>query len=255
MKMRPRVIPVLLMGKNGGLVKGQKFKDYKYLGDPINTVRIFNDKEVDEILVLDIMASKEGREPRYELLKDIATEAFMPLGYGGALKSVDQIRKILSLGFEKVCLNTTAIDRPALIKEAADTFGVSTVVVAIDIKKNFWGSYKVFDYSKGKNTDKEPLSWAQEVEALGAGEVIINCVDRDGLMVGYELEMIKKIATAVKIPVVASGGAGSIEDFESAIKDAKASAVAAGSFFVFHGPHRAFLISYPRDTELRKRFQ
>lgn len=249
MEMRPRVIPTLLL-KNSGLVKSEKFKTFKYLGDPINIVKIFNEKEVDEIMVLDILASKEGREPQYDLLKDIAGEAFMPLGYGGGLKNVEQIRKILSLGFEKVCLNASALANKELIREASQIFGSSTIVICIDVKKNFWGKHEVYNHADGK-TYGSPAEWAQNIEALGAGELIINSVDRDGTLSGYDLELTKSVSSITTIPVIACGGAGAKVHFSEAVKSGGASAVAAGSFFVFQGPHRAVLISYPSDKELR----
>lgn len=249
MVMRPRVIPTLLL-KNSGLVKSERFKNFKYLGDPVNIVKIFNDKEVDEIMILDILASKENREPQYELLKDIAGEAFMPLGYGGGLNSVAQIRKILTLGFEKVCLNSTALKRPELISESADVFGSSTIVVAMDVKKNFWGKYEVFDHTTGK-TLGNPVEWAKKIQLLGAGELIVNSVDKDGTMSGYDIDLIRSISAVTHIPLIASGGAQSVKDLEEAVKKGGASAAAAGSFFVFQGPHRAVLVSYPSEQQLQ----
>ncbi len=253
MMMRPRIIPSLLL-RNSGLVKGEKFKDYKYLGDPINIVKIFNEKEVDEIFLLDIGATDSGGEPRYDFLQDIASEAFFPLGYGGGLKNCEQIRKILSSGFEKVSINTAAVENPGFIKEAAQTFGSSTIVVSIDVKKSFLGGYTVFTHSGQKKTKLKVTEWAEQIEDLGAGEILINSIDQDGTMSGYDLALIEQVASRVKIPVVAAGGAGTLQHMVEAVQKTGASAAAAGSFFVFQGPHRAVLVSYPTDQEIRDHF-
>jgi cyclase len=253
MMMRPRIIPSLLVSGTG-LVKGQKFKDYKYLGDPINIVKIFNEKEVDEIFLLDVKTTVEKSEPRYEFLQDIASEAFFPLGYGGGLRSCEQIRKILSSGFEKVSINTGAIENPQLIKEAAETFGSSTIVVSIDAKKALLGGHTVYSHSGQKKTKLKPVDWAKKVEELGAGEILINSIDQDGSMNGYDLGLIEQVASEVSIPVVAAGGAGTLRHMVEAVQKSKASAAAAGSFFVFQGPHRAVLVSYPTDQEIRDHF-
>lgn len=244
--MRTRIIPTLLL-KGHGFYKSQKFKDLRYLGDPINILKIFNEKEVDEVLILDISVSKEGMEPQYDLLRDLAGEAFMPLGYGGGIKDVSQIKKILNMGFEKVCLNSSALQNPLFVKEAAKVFGSSTIAVMVDVKKNFFGKYEVFNHTTSKSSS-DPLKWTKELEELGVGELILNSVDRDGVMKGYDLELIHAISSQVAVPVVASGGAGSVQDLHAAIKNG-ASAVAAGSLFVFQGPLRAVLVSYPSDEE------
>lgn len=244
--MRTRIIPTLLL-KGHGFYKSQKFKDLRYLGDPINILKIFNEKEVDEVLILDISVSKDGQEPQYDLLRDLAGEAFMPLGYGGGIKNISQIKKILNMGFEKVCLNSSALENPLFVKEAAKVFGSSTIAVMVDVKKNFFGKYEVYNHVTSKSS-LDPLKWAKELEDLGVGELILNSVDRDGVMKGYDLELIKTISSQVVVPVVASGGAGSIQDLHAAINGG-ASAVAAGSFFVFQGPLRAVLVSYPSDEE------
>lgn len=247
--MRTRIIPTLLL-KGHGFYKSEKFKNLRYLGDPINILKIFNEKEVDEVLILDISASKEGAEPQYDLLQDLAGEAFMPLGYGGGIKSIDQIKKILNMGFEKVCINSSALRNPQFVKEAAHVFGSSTISVMIDIKKSFFGKYEVFNHTTGK-TVSDPMRWAKELEGLGVGEIILNSVDRDGGMKGYDLEMVKEISSQVRVPLVASGGAGSVEDLYAAVENG-ASAVAAGSLFVFQGPLKAVLVSYPSDDECNR---
>ncbi|MFV8258359.1 AglZ/HisF2 family acetamidino modification protein [Bdellovibrio bacteriovorus] len=244
--MRTRIIPTLLL-KGHGFYKSQKFKDLRYLGDPINILKIFNEKEVDEVLILDISVSKEGQEPQYDLLKDLAGEAFMPLGYGGGIREISQIKKILNMGFEKVCLNSSALSNPLFVKEAAKVFGSSTIAVMVDVRKSFFGKYEVFNHVTGKSSS-DPLRWSMELESLGAGEIILNNVDRDGVMKGFDLDLIKSISSKVSVPVVASGGAGSVQDLHAAIQEG-ASAVAAGSLFVFQGPLRAVLVSYPSDEE------
>lgn len=247
--MRIRIIPTLLL-QDQGFYKTEKFKNSKYLGDPINILKIFNEKEVDEVLILDISASKNGMEPQYDFLSDLAGEAFMPLGYGGGIKNTDQIKKILNLGFEKVCLNAAALKTPKFVEEAASVFGSSTIAVMVDVKKSFLGRYEVFNHSTGK-AFLDPLKWVMELESLGVGEIILNSVDRDGVMRGYDLDLIRLISSKIKVPLVASGGAGSIGDLHSAVESG-ASAVAAGSLFVFQGPLRGVLISYPNDEECRK---
>lgn len=247
---RHRVIPVLLL-KNGGLYKTIKFTDPKYIGDPINAIRIFNDKEVDELVLLDIAATIEKKDPNLSVLKDIASECFMPLSFGGGIRSIEMIREILNVGVEKVVLNTAAVERPALILESSRFFGNSTIAVSIDAKKNLLGNYVVYTYGGREKTKLNPVDWAIELERLGAGEIIINSIEQDGMMQGYDCKLIKSVADAVSIPVIAAGGAGSVKDFAKAINDCNASAVAAGSYFVFQGKHRAVLITYPSKIEIQ----
>ncbi len=242
--LRTRVIPVLLV-QDGGLYKTQRFKDPKYVGDPINAVKIFNEKEVDEIIVLDISATRENRGPDFNLIADIATECFMPFCYGGGVKNIEEMKKLFSLGAEKISLNTAAIETPQLIQQAAELFGAQAIVASIDVKKSWLGKYEVLTRCGQTKVKQDPVTLAQELEKLGAGEIIINAIDQDGLMTGYDLKLIKSITDAVRVPVIACGGAGSVEHFQQAVKEAGASAVAAGSMFVFHGKHRAVLITYP----------
>lgn len=249
-----RVIPVLLL-KNAGLYKSIKFKDHKYVGDPINAIKIFNEKEVDELIFLDILASVNEKEPNYQMLSDIASECFMPLCYGGGIQSVSQIEKILFTGVEKVSLNTSAHLKPSLIKEAAKQFGSSTIVVSMDVKSVFLSGKKVFIKSGTVNTKKDPVEYARQMEDLGAGELLVNSIDADGTMGGYDNDLIKIISSAVTIPVIACGGAGSIAHMKRAVHHSGASAVAAGSFFVFQGKHRAVLITYPSKKELETEIQ
>lgn len=247
---RIRVIPVLLI-QDGGLVKTVKFKNPKYVGDPINAVKIFNDKEVDEIVILDISATQKGYAPKIEIIQDIASEAFMPLAYGGGIRSLKHAQDLFRCGIEKVILNSILADNPKVISEIANQFGSQSIVVSIDAKKNIFGKYAVFAKNGSHKIKFSPWDFAKQMEALGAGEIIINSIDREGTFSGYDLELIRKVADAVSIPVVANGGASSTNDFSKAVREANASAVAAGSMFVFQRPHRAVLISYPSQEELK----
>jgi cyclase len=249
--IRPRVIPALLL-QGQGLVKTVKFRDRVYLGDPINIVRIFNDKEVDELILLDITATHENRTPSFDRLGDITSECFMPLGYGGGIRSLEDIKKLLSVGIEKVILNTSAVENAALVRAAADYAGSQAVVISIDVKKTFLGKYEVFTRSGKKGTGLDPVKHAVEMEKQGAGEIFVNSIDRDGTMRGYDLDLIRCISEAVSIPVVACGGAGRLQDLVDAIKIGGASAAAAGSLFVFQGPLRGVLISYPSQGDLKQ---
>ena len=247
--MRIRVIPSLLLHK-GGLIKSVQFKNYKYIGDPINAVKIFNEKEVDEIALIDIDASRDNRPPNFKQLAEIASEAFMPMAYGGGITTLPEIKKILLSGYEKVILNKILHTNLQLVTQAANLVGSQSVVASIDIKKNLFGTYKVYTNNGKTNTNKNPEQFAKEVEAAGAGEILINNIDVDGTYKGYDTHLIQLIAHAVNIPVIAMGGASSIEDFYKA-KQAGASAVAAGSMFVFQRPHQAVLISYSSQEELK----
>lgn len=246
--IRPRIIPCILLRGNG-LYKTVRFKNPVYVGDPINTVRIFNEKEVDEIVLLDFEASRNGRVPDFEKIGEIASEAFMPMSYGGGVTTIEQVKRILALGVEKIILNSAAVETPGLIREMAAAVGSQSVVVAVDAKKNLLGRYQ----TTWKNTEKSkaihPVQWAKEACALGAGEILVNAVDRDGTGQGYDLELIREMAAAVSVPVVACGGAASNKDLAAALK-VGASGAAAGSMFVFHGKHRAVLISYPAPAEI-----
>ena len=249
--MRIRVIPVLLIHK-GGLVKSVKFKDYKYVGDPINAVKIFNEKEADEIAIIDIQASSEGRAPDLEMINEVVSEAFMPLAYGGGISTVDQVKQIFFKGVEKVILNKVAHSNPDVISASARLFGSQSIVVSMDVKKITLRGYRIFTDNGKVDANVKPVEFAKKMESLGAGEIIINSIDRDGTYKGYDTELISLVAKAVSIPVIALGGAGSIDDFVSA-KQSGASAVAAGSMFVFKRPHQAVLISYPSQTELSQK--
>ncbi|WP_295234437.1 AglZ/HisF2 family acetamidino modification protein [Sediminibacterium sp.] len=246
--LKPRVIPVLLL-RNQGLVKTVKFDKHVYVGDPINAIKIFNEKEVDELVFLDIDASKKGGKPNFSIIGQIATECFMPVCYGGGISDIESIRKILKLGIEKVSLNASAINSLDFIKSAVTTFGSSTIVISIDIKKSLLGKPLVFDHRTGKTLNKDLFDYIHELEKCGVGELLINSVDKDGTMSGYDIVLIEKISRQVNIPVIVCGGASNLSDFKSAIK-VGASAVGAGSLFVFHGKHKAVLITYPNTEEL-----
>lgn len=249
---RIRIIPILLI-KNGGLVKSVKFKDYKYVGDPINAVKIFNEKEVDEIAILDIDATLHNRPPDLDQIREIAGEAFMPMAYGGGITQLDQIKNILHAGIEKVVINSSAITKPTLISEAARQFGNQSIIASIDVRKNWRGKYQVYIKSGKEKTNLDPITWAKELQDRGAGEIFLNSIDRDGTFKGYDQQLVAMVARKVDIPLIACGGAASVDDFLPIIKDSGASAVAAGSMFVFHGPHRAVLISYPDQETLKNK--
>jgi cyclase len=251
---RPRVIPVLLL-KNRGLVKTIKFENPTYVGDPMNAVRIFNDLEADELVFLDISASPDNRTIPFDFVKDIGDEAFMPFAVGGGIKTVEEIREIIRCGAEKVVINSAAIDTPDLVREAAETFGSQAVVVSLDVKETSEGHYEIHTYGGTKATGLDAVSVATQMEFLGAGEIMINSIDRDGTKEGYDIDLIRTVAEAVKIPVIALGGAGSWEDLPRAIRDGKASAVAAGTMFVFTGRKRAVLINYPDREEMEDFFR
>lgn len=248
--MHTRYIPILLL-KDGGLYKTRKFGKETYLGDPVNTIKIFNDKLVDELVFLDIAAARSRAAPNIEMLKEIAGECFMPLAYGGGLNSVEQVRDILAIGFEKVVVNSAAWTDPELMPSLARVFGSSTVVGSIDVKKNWMGREKVYICGGSEAISMSVVEWAQELERRGVGEIMINSIDKDGEMTGYDLELIKRVSDAVTVPVIAAGGARDKDDLKAAVQDAGASAAAAGAMFVFQGKHRAVLISYPGSKERR----
>lgn len=249
----PRIIPVLLL-KGKGLVKTVKFRDPKYIGDPINAVKIFNDLKTDELVFLDITASKEGRTISVELVKDIGDEAFMPFGVGGGINNINQIEQLIKAGAEKVIINTSALINPHLVENAAKIFGSQSIVVSIDVKRSLFGKYECWINDGTKNTKKDPLIMAKQYDELGAGELIVNSMDLDGMMSGYDIKLIKSVSDEVTIPVVACGGAGNMENLMDGYYNGNAHAVAAGSMFVFHGPRRAVLINYPTKSVVKELF-
>lgn len=246
---RPRVIPILLL-KDKGLVKSVQFKNYNYIGDPINAVKIFNDLKADELVFLDILASKEKRKISLEFVRKVGDEANMPFAVGGGVQTIQDIKEIINAGAEKVIINSYAVENPDFIKEASEEFGSSTIVVSIDVKKKLFGKNQVYTHGGSKSSGISPVDFAKSMEEKGAGEIIINSIDQDGLMNGYDIDLTREVAMAVKIPVVACGGAGKLEDFKTAINSAYSSAVAAGSLFVYHGPRKAVLVNYPSQDKL-----
>ena len=253
---RPRIIPVLLLQGNG-LVKTIRFKKNgaRYIGDPINAVRIFNDLVADELVFLDISAGPENRNIELELVEQIGDEAYMPFSVGGNIRTCQQIRELLKAGAEKVVINTAAVENPDLIREAAQHFGNQSVIVAVDVKKDILGKYNVFSHGGKRRTGLDPVSYAKKLEFLGAGEILVNAMDRDGMMKGYDLELVRIVADAVTIPVIACGGAGKVGDLASVVKEGHASAAAAGSLFVFHGSRNAVLVNYPEHAALLEVFR
>lgn len=250
--LKTRVIPCLLL-RGAGLVKTTRFKDPKYVGDPINAIRIFNDKEVDELVLLDITASREGRGPAFATIEEVASECFMPLAYGGGIGSVDDVRRILRLGVEKVVFNHAAWRAPEVLRDASREFGSQAIVASIDVKRKLLGRYEVFADGGTRATGADPIEYAKRMEDAGAGEIFLAAIDRDGTMSGYDLDLVAKVSAAVAVPVIACGGAGRTDDFAKAVASG-AGAVAAGAMFVFHGPHRAVLITYPTPAELQAIF-
>lgn len=242
--LQKRVIPCLLLHK-GGLYKTEKFKKPTYIGDPINAIKIFNEKEVDELIFLDIDATTQNKEPNYKMIEDIASECFMPLCYGGGVKNIKQMKKIYALGVEKISLSSAAVLNPKLIREAAKIFGNQSVIVTIDVKKEFWGKKKVFINNGKKNTKIDPVEFVKKIESLGAGEIVVNSVDNDGVMKGYDTELLKEIKQNTKVPIIALGGAGNLNHIKEVFEIAKVDAVACGSMFVYQGPLKGVLISYP----------
>jgi cyclase len=246
--MNARYIPILLL-KDGGLYKTRRFGNETYIGDPINTIKIFNDKLVDELVFLDISAAKRTSKPNIEMLREIAGECFMPLAYGGGITSVEQVREILAIGFEKIVVNSAAWTDPDLVPSLARVFGSSTIVGSIDVKKSWTGREKVYIQGGRTAISIGVVEWSKELERRGVGEIMINSIDRDGEMIGYDLDLIKRVADAVSVPVIAAGGARNLDDLKAAILEAGAQAAAAGAMFVFQGKHRAVLISYPGPKE------
>jgi len=244
--LRYRIIPTLLL-HNKGLYKTVKYsiKKGKYVGDPINAIKIFNDKGVDELIFLDIDASKERRGPDFNMLKNIASECFMPVAYGGGITTLEQIKRIFQVGIEKIILNTVLLENLSLLKSSSDAFGSQSIVASVDIKKNLFGKYKIYNSSKQKTTNIDIKEYFKSLELGGAGEIYISSVDRDGTFEGYDIDLIKELSKDIKLPVIINGGAKDISDFSRAIKEANVSAVSAGSMFVFKGPHKAVLITYP----------
>jgi cyclase len=249
--IKTRVIPVLLL-KGKGLYKTTKFKEANYIGDPINSVRIFNEKEVDELVFLDIDATVLKSNPDYDLLEDIAGEAFMPMAYGGGIRNIKQARIIFNIGFEKIILNSALYQNTTIINDIVSEFGSQSVVGCIDVKRNIFNNYELFSDNGLK---RQKLSVVQHLNSLtnhGIGEILVNSIDRDGTMKGFDLKLVKMVTDSVNVPVVACGGASCLDDFKQVVEVSKATAVAAGSMFVYKGPHKAVLINYPKRTDIEQ---
>ena len=249
--LRRRVIPCLLL-RHGGLVKTRRFDRPVYVGDPINAVKIFNEKEVDELLLLDITATRERRRPDFELVKEIVSEAFMPVGYGGAVTTLEDARTLLKLGVEKVALNSSALVDLRLVTELKDAFGAQCVVGVVDVRKTWRGRYEVFSHAGLKVPEKNPLRWAAAMVEAGAGEIVLQSVDRDGTLSGFELELLRTFDGKLRVPLIAAGGAGTVQDMLDAFRACGLSGLSVGARFVFDGPHRAVLITYLSDLERRQ---
>lgn len=249
--LRSRVIPCLLV-HNKGLVKTVKFKSPKYVGDPINAVKIFNEKEVDELIVLDIDATVNGVEPNYKMIEHLANESRMPLCYGGGVKTAAQAQKIIKLGVEKVAISSEAVSNPELLSEIASIIGRQSVVVVIDVKKSLFGSYEIYSHNGKRKVKRNLFEFIAELESIGIGELVINSIDNDGVMKGYDLALIKKVRDCVNLPLTVLGGAGSVDDIINLIDEYKIIGASAGSLFVFKGIYKAVLISYLPDLILNK---
>lgn len=245
----PRVIPVLLLQKSS-LVKSIGFSKHKYIGDPINAVRIFNDLKADEIIFLDTEASVQKRLISLDFVKDVGEEANMPFGVGGGIKTLDDIEKIIKSGAERVIICTAAVHDPGFVEEACRQFGSSTVAVCMDVKKRFLKGNVVWTHAGTSATSMDPLTFARRMEDAGVGEIVVQSIDRDGTMAGYDLELIRSVSETLKIPVVALGGAGGPADLERAFNEGYVNGLAAGSIFVYHGTKRGVLINYVGASEL-----
>lgn len=246
--LRPRIIPSLLIQDNG-LVKTVNFKNPKYVGDPINAVKIFNEKEVDELAIFDIDATSNGLEPNYSLIERIANQSRMPLCYGGGVKTVEQAQKIFGLGIEKIALSSAVLQNPNLITQIADRVGAQSVIIVLDVKKKLLGGYEVYTHNGKKSTGINPFKFIEQAQELGAGEIVINSIDQDGVMKGYDMSLIEKAREKTSLPMTVLGGAGSLDDIEKVIDKHKVIGVAAGSLFVFKGKYKAVLINYPTKGE------
>jgi cyclase len=249
--LRPRIIPSLLL-QDGGLVKTINFKNPKYVGDPINAVKIFNEKEVDELAIFDIDATSKGLEPNYSLIERIANQSRMPLCYGGGVKNIEQAQKIFGLGIEKIALSSAVLQNPQLINDIANRVGAQSVIVVLDVKKKILGDYEVYTHNGKKSTGINPFKFIDKAQQLGAGEILINSIDQDGMMKGFDMSLIEKSREITSLPMTVLGGAGSLEDIEKIINTHKIIGVAAGSLFVFKGKHKAVLINYPNREEKNK---
>lgn len=252
--LKTRVMPCLLL-RNRGLVKTVRFKNPNYVGDPINTIRIFNEKEVDELILLDITATPDKKKPQFRIIEEVASECFMPLTYGGGVRTVEDVKTIFGLGVEKVAVNSYAIEKPSFIRACAELFGSQSIVVSIDVRKNWLGRYTVHANGGRTATEVDPVEWARRAEEAGAGEILLTSINRDGTYEGYDIELLKQVTSSVTVPVIACGGAGSVADFIAAVKVGGASAVAAGSMVVYQKKNMGVLINFPPRLELEEALQ
>ncbi len=249
--LRTRVIPALLL-RHESLVKTERFGKFTYVGDPCNTVRIFNELEVDELLFLDIMASKDGQSPNLKILAEIANECFMPLGYGGGIRSLESAKAIFDIGFEKIALNTHAITDPELVSRIARHYGSQAVIASIDVKRSFWGKEYVRRGDGRGKAPLDPVAWAVEMEDRGAGEILLTSVDREGTWQGFDTDLVRRVSDAVSVPVIAHGGGGTVDHIGDAVKKGGASAVALGSMVVFQKQGMGVLVNFPDRAKLEK---
>jgi len=249
--LQTRIIPCLLL-KDDSLVKTVNFKKPAYIGDPANTARIFNELEVDELTLLDISATNNKKKPNFKILAELAKECFMPLAYGGGINDFEDAKKIFQIGIEKVIINSIAFSKPAFITELAEHFGNQAIVASIDVKKNMFGKYQVFSNSGTKKQKVDPVAWAQELEQLGAGEILLTAIHQEGTWNGFDINIIEKISNAINIPVIANGGASSIEDIGKAVKKGNASAVSLGSMVVYQNKGMGVLVNFPDTEKLNK---
>lgn len=254
MSLTIRIIPVLLL-RDRGLEKSIRFTDHKYVGCAVNAARVFNNRNADELVLLDTLATAQGRRPHLDIVKEIADETFMPFTVGGGIKTIDDIWALLKAGADRVVVNTAAITNPELIRAGADRFGSQCMVVSLDFKQRRDGGYEVCTQSGTHPTGLDPVEAARQMECAGAGELLLTSIDRDGTLEGYDLELTRAVADAVSIPVIACGGAGSVSHLAEVCYQGHASAAAAGAFFLFYGRQRVVLITYPTDSQLREHFE
>lgn len=245
---KPRLIPILLV-KNGGLYKTQKFSNPKYIGDPLNAIRIFNEKEVDEIIILDIDATRKNTSPNYNLIEQFAGECFMPVCYGGGIKNFEDAERIFSLGIEKISIQSSVYKEKDLINKISNVYGSQAVVLSVDLKKNLFGNYRLYAHSTEKNLEIPWKSFIVDGIKAGAGEILLNLVDKDGTLSGLDSDILEELKNEVNVPIILTGGVNSVDDIKFAFSKG-ATAIGGGAFFVFNGPHRAVLISYPKYSDL-----
>jgi len=249
--LQTRIIPCLLL-KDDSLVKTVNFKKPAYIGDPVNTARIFNELEVDELVLLDISATNNNRKPNFKILSELANECFMPLAYGGGVCNFDDAKKIFKIGIEKIIINSAAFTNPGLITQLAEHFGNQAIVVSIDVKKNMFGKYQVYSNSGTKKQKVDPVIWAKELEQLGAGEILLTAIHQEGTWNGFDTNIIERISNAVNIPIIANGGASSISDIGKAVKEGQASAVSLGSMVVYQNKGMGVLVNFPDTVKLKR---